>query len=72
MSAIQWNDDEIWVKTGKKHDTKVASFEATYGGDLIEGAIDETYETRMSADALIRIAIWLLEKAQERKINEEL
>lgn len=71
MSAIQWNDEEIWVKDGPKHDQLVANFEATYGGDLIEGGIGETHDAKMTASALIQVALWLLEKARERASDEE-
>lgn len=62
-------EHEINLNVGKE---LVASFEGTYSGDLIEGAIDESYETKLNAAQLIALAQWLLEKAAERSRDEKL
>lgn len=66
--AIQQDENEIAVKIGSE---TVASFEATYGGDLLEGYINETYESKLRASALVKLANWLLEKAADRACDCE-
>jgi hypothetical protein len=56
-------EDEIICRVGT---TPTANFEGTYSGDLIEGAIYETYELRLNQQQLIALAQWLLEKAKDR------